>query len=179
MIRLEDIIALDTESFFNYIKSIPYGYKDHSGKIHLAEDKDFSVKDYSFSSPEEIVQNNCAWCWELMELIKVYCAWHELPYKSYFLEYISDDLHQTHTQVFLQYQGKWCAAPDNCLGLELGTPCFDELQACVDWFVNLFTDYLKHVLKEKYNANKLLVKEYTCTFCSGITDEEYLSLIRK
>lgn len=80
------------------------------------------------------------------------------------MEYLSDNLHQTHTQVFLHYQGKWSAAPDNYLELQFGNPNFDELESCVKWFINLFTDYLKSVLKENYEETHLFVKEYTCTF---------------
>ena len=176
--RLDDIMAMDIESFFQYVKSIRYGYKDQSGKLHFASGKDFTVRDYSFSSPEEIVENNCCWCWDLAELIKLYCARHGLTCKSYFMEYLSETLHQTHTQVFLYCQGKWSAAPDNCLGLPFGTPGFDELDGCVKWFVSMFTDFLKSVLKEEYEEANLFVKEYTCAFSAGISDEEYLSQIR-
>lgn len=95
------------------------------------------------------------------------------------MEYLSDDLHQTHTQVFLQYQEKWSAAPDNCLGLQFGTPNFSELELCVQWFISLFTDYLKSVLKENYEETHLFIKEYTCTFSPGISDEDYLFQIRQ
>lgn len=176
---IDNIMTMDIESFFQYVKSIQYGYKDHLGKLHLANDQDFTIQDYSFSSPEEIVKNNCCWCWDLAELIKSYCARHNLTCKSYFMEYLSDNLHQTHTQVFLRYQGKWSAAPDNCLGLQFGSPSFDELESCIRWFVRLFTDYLKSVLKEKYEETNLFVKEYTCTFSAGISDEEYLLQIRQ
>lgn len=178
-LMLDDIMVMDIERFFQYVKSIQYGYKDCFGNLHLAHDKDFTVQDYSFSSPEEIVKNNCCWCWDLAELIKLYCIRNSIACKSYFMEYLSDDLHQTHTQIFINYQKKWSAAPDNCLGLPFGSPCFDELEACVKYFVNLFTDYLKSVLKEKYEEANLLVKEYTCTFSAGISDEEYLSKIRQ
>lgn len=177
--KFENIMAMEINCFFRYVKSIRYGYKDRSGKLHFAGDKDFIVREYSFSSPDEIVQNNCCWCWDLAEFIKLYCAKHDYICKSYFMEYLSDDLHQTHTQVFLYYQGKWSAVPDNCLGLPFGTPGFDELGPCVEWFAGLFTDYLKSVLKEQYDGKNLLVKEYTCTFSAGISDEEYLSQMRQ
>lgn len=95
------------------------------------------------------------------------------------MEYLSDELHQTRTQVFLYYQGKWIAAPDNCLGLEFGNPVFDDAETCVNWFVSMFTDYLQSVLKEKYDAAKLFIKEYSCTFAPDISEDEYLSQIRQ
>lgn len=179
MATLEEVMNLDATAFFQYIKTIRYGYQDQFGKLHFTDDEDFAVQDYAFSSPADIVNNNCGWCWDLAELIKVYCVKHNLPCCSWFMEYLSDDLHQTHTQVFLFFQGKWCSAPDNCLGLNLGTPCFDELEPCVNWFTNWFTDYLQSVLKDKFDKTKLLIKEYTRTFSPGISDEKYLSQIRQ
>ena len=179
MAALDDTMALDVERFFQYVQSIEYGYQDRLGKLHFANDADFSEWEYSFSPPEEIVANNCGWCWDVAELIKSYCARHALTCRSYFMEYLATNLHQTHTQVFLHYQGKWSAAPDNCLGLQLGTPSFDALESCLKWFVSLFTDYLKSVLKEAYDETNLLVKVYTCTFSAGISEEDYLSTIRQ
>ena len=179
MAKLDEIMSLDIQSFFRYVQSIRYGFRDRSGKLHFAEDKDFSAWEYSFSSPEEIVNNNCCWCWDLAEFIKEYCFRHSVECSSYFMEYLSDDLHQTHTQVFLRYQGKWIAAPDNCLGLQFGSPSFDDLKPCVEWFVCMFTDFLRSVLKEKYDEANLLVKEYTCSFTAGISEEDYLIKIRK
>ena len=179
MPSLDSVLAMNIEEFFRYVKSIQYGYKDRSGNLHISDDEDFAVQDYSFSSPEEIVKNNCCWCWDLAELIRLYCKEHGVPHRAYFMEYLSGELHQTHTQVFLCYQGKWSAAPDNCLGLEFGTPAFGDTEACVAWFASLFTDYLQSVLNEKYDAGKLTVKEYSCTFAPGISDDEYLSRIRQ
>ena len=43
----------------------------------------------------------------------------------------------------------------------------------------MFTDFLRSVLKEKYDEANLLVKEYTCSFTAGISEEDYLIKIRK
>lgn len=179
MAAFEDIMELDVPEFFKYVGAIRYGYQDYSGQLHFADDEDFTVRDYAFSSPEDVVKNNCGWCWDLAEFIKLYCVRHELPCRSWFMEYLSDELHQTHTQVFLNFQGKWCPAPDNCLGLQLGTPGFDKLGQCVKWFTDWFTDYLRSVLQDEFNDNKLYIKEYTRTFSAGISDEDYLSQIRQ
>lgn len=179
MTAIEDIMKLDVEAFFQYIETIRYGYRDQSGQLHFPEDEDFAVREYAFSSPEDVVKNNCGWCWDVAELIKVYCAGHGLPCRSWFMEYFSEELHQTHTQVFLHFHGKWCPAPDNSIGIRLGEHGFDELDLCVSWFTGFFTDYLKSVLKDKFNEANLLIKEYTRAFAPGITDEEYLSQIRQ
>lgn len=175
---LKQILTLDVQSFFHYVSSIPYGYQDRSGALHVSGDPDFAVRDYAFSSPEQIVENNCCWCWDLAELIRLYCSEHAIPCQAYFMEYLSDDLHQTHTQVFLYDHETWSAVPDNCLGLSYGTPRFNSLNDCVAWFTGMFTDYLKAVLKERYDERRLLVKPYSCIFPAGASAEEYLSKIR-
>ena len=179
MAAFEDIMGLDIQSFFSYVETIQYGYQDKSGQLHFADEEDFTIQDYAFSSPEDVVNNNCGWCWDLAELIKVYCVRHDLPCRSWFMEYLSDELHQTHTQVFLQFNGNWCPAPENSLGLHLGEHSYAELDQCVQWFAGWFTDYLRSVLRDKFDARDLLVREYTRTFDRGITDEEYLSQIRQ
>lgn len=179
MPTFEEIMTLHITAFFRYIETVRYGYQDSSGKLHFTDDEDFTVQDYAFSSPEEVVKNNCGWCWDIAELIKVYCARNEITCRSWFMEYYSDDLHQTHTQVFLYFQGKWCPAPDNSLGLQLGEHSYDELEQCVEWFADWFREYLRSVLKDKYSEANLLLKEYTRTFSPGITDEEYLLQIRQ
>ncbi len=60
------------------------------------------------------------------------------------------------------------------MGLPFGYPCFDDLKPCVEWFVSMFTDFLRSVLKEKYDESNLILKEYTCSFPAGLSDEDYL-----
>ena len=77
------------------------------------------------------------------------------------------------------YQEKWSPAPDNSLGIQLGEHGFFDLNESVQWFKNFFTDYLKAVLKDKYDEKNLLLKEYSCEFPTGISDDEYLDRIRQ
>ena len=179
MASFEDIMGLEIPAFFRYVATIRYGYQDRAGQLHFTDDADFTVQDYAFSAPEDVVKNNCGWCWDVAELTRRYCAEHAIPCRSWFMEYFSDDLHQTHTQAFLYYDGKWCPAPENSLGFHLGEHGFAELAQSVEWFADWFTDYLRSVLQDKFDAKYLLVKEYTRTFARGITDEEYLSQIRQ
>ena len=177
--KYTEIMKLSPDSFFAYVASIRYGYKDLQGNLHFQDEENFTVCEYAFSSVEEVVKNNCAWCWEIAELTKQYCIWNSIPYHAWFMEYRSEELHQTHTQVFMLYQEKWCPTPDNSLGISLGEHGFSDLNESIQWFKSFFTGYLKAVLKDKYDENNLLLKEYNCEFPTGITDDEYLDLIRQ
>lgn len=179
MLTYDDVMEMDITAFFQYVESIRYGYHDPFGKLHFADDVDFKEHKYAFSSPRDVVKNNCGWCWDVAELIKVYCREHNFPCRSWFIEYLSDELHQTHTQVFLRFQGKWGPAPDNSIGLKLGEEIFDELDLCVKWFTEWFTDHLRLILQDEFDKSHLLVKEYACTFSPGISDDEYLLQIRR
>lgn len=123
-----------------------------------AEDKGV----YVFSSPEEVVKNNCGWCWDVANLIKAYCDGNHIENKCVFLEYRSPELHQTHTQVFVSYNGKWCEAPDNSSPLSLGDSAYEEAEVCIRNFAEMFTDYLKSVLGDKYDKACLMIRE--CAF---------------
>ena len=87
-------------------------------------------------------------------------------------------MHRTHTQVFAKWNGKWCEAPDNTSPVLFGENGYDSAEACISAFTGLFRAYLEHELGEKYDENRLLVKEFRNTVVSGLTDEEYLSIAR-
>ena len=105
-------------------------------------------------------------------------AKNSIEYKCVFLEYRSPELHRTHTQVFAKWNGKWCEAPDNTSPVLFGENGYDSAEACISAFTGLFRAYLEHELGEKYDENRLLVKEFRNTVVSRLTDEEYLSIAR-
>ena len=176
---LDDILSLHLNEFFDYICSIRYGYKDRNNNLHFLGDEDFKKYQYSFSTPEQIIDNNCGWCWDLSELIKLYCRKNGIACKSFFLEYLSNDFHHTHTQVLACINGKWSACPDNSMGTKINNPDFNTLEECFKWMKDSYIEYLKYVLDDNFDNLKLSVKEYDCIFNKNITEDEYLNLIRK
>ena len=54
------------------------------------------------------------------------------------------------------------------MGLPFGNPSYDDFDSCLKYFVGLFADFLRSVLKDKNNEANLLVKEYICLFSAGI-----------
>ncbi|HJA02856.1 MAG TPA: hypothetical protein H9797_05720 [Candidatus Gallimonas gallistercoris] len=183
MNTLQQVLLLDIEEFFCYVKSIRYGYQDTERKIHIISlsDNYADMKErgrYVFSSPEEVVKNNCGWCWDVAELIACYCEYNRIEYKKFFLEYRSSELHQTHTQIFVCHKGQWYEAPDNTSPLNFGEAGCVDAKKCVLTLIESFVAYLKSVLKEKYDEAAFLVKEVTCPVPNGISEEEYLELVR-
>ena len=177
--NLQSILFLDIETFFDYIRTIPYGYQDRRGALHFEGDADFRDHEYRFSSPEEVVENCCGWCWDVANLIALYCRHHRIGHTTLFLEYNTPELHQTHTQVFLKWNRMWCPAPDNSAVFSLGDGGRSKFEACRDNYTETFRSYLKSILKERYEESRLLVKPVTVPIPGGITDEEYLTLARK
>lgn len=182
MKTLNEVLRLPADEFFGYIRGIDYGYADATGAVHrISPSDDYAAQGgapYRFSSPGQVVRNNCGWCREIAELIRLWCERNDTEYKRVFLEYRSPGLHRTHTQIFAKRNGKWCEAPDNTSPVLFGENGYDSAEACISAFADLFRAYLKHELGEKYDEIRLLVKEYRCEISPGLTDEEYLSLVR-
>lgn len=182
MKSLNDVLRLPADKFFGYVRGIDYGYMDMEGVVHrisLSDNyADQNGAPYCFSSPEQVVCNNCGWCWEIAELIRLWCERNGIEYKYVFLEYRSPELHRTHTQVFAKWKGKWCEAPDNTSPVIFGENGYDSAEACISAFTDLFRSYLKHELGEKYYESHLLVKEFRNNVAPGLTGEEYLSIAR-
>lgn len=179
----KEVLQLNIRAFFEYVRGISYGYRDAEGKIHhleVSEDyrKERGNSVYAFSSPEQVVAQNCAWCWDVAELIRCWCEFHALPCKSVFMEYLSPELHQTHVQVFVRFEGRWYEAPDNTSPVPFGSRGFERAEDCIADFVSAFTAYLKGTLKQAYDEKKLTVKEFHCRIPAGISDEVYLELLR-
>lgn len=180
----EEVFNLAIGDFFSYLKSIDYGYKDTEGRIHrISVEENYSDKEdggvYSFSSPEEVIKNNCGWCWDVAELIKSYCIHNKIACKTYFAEYRSAEAHHAHTQVFVYYKNKWFEAPDNSSPVKFGENGCGDLGDCVSVLFSSFIACLRSTLKENYSEKNLLIKEIDCKIPQGISDEEYLDLVRK
>ncbi len=80
-----DILSMNITDFFRFVKTIKYGYQDTCRQLHYENDLDFLSYDYIFSPAEEVVKNNCGWCWDVANLIIDYCTTNQIAYKSYFL----------------------------------------------------------------------------------------------
>ena len=91
MKSLNAVLRLPADEFFGYVRGIDYGYMDAEGVVHRISPADNcadqSGAPYRFSSPEQVVRNNCGWCWDIAELIRLWCERNNIEYKCVFLEY--------------------------------------------------------------------------------------------
>lgn len=172
------ILSLEIRPFFDYVQTIRYGYQDRRGTLHLAEEPDFAIQDYIFSSPEEVIANSCGWCWDVANLISVYCTRRGIEHQTVFLEYHTHQLHQTHTQVFLKWNNMWYPAPDNSAAFSFGDGGCADLAACCGAYADAFRTWLREVLGDRFDGSQLLVKPISVPIPAHISDDAYLALVR-
>ncbi len=104
---------------------------------------------------------------------------HGFPAFNLFLEYHSEELHQTHTQCFAEVEGLWYALPDNSSGLG-----WEDLtghattDGAVEAFLDSFVQYLRYVTGERYDGRRLLWRRFAFAITEAMGDEEYLDTVR-
>ncbi len=90
METLTRVLKYGTNDFFNFIRNIDYGYMDVKGKIHrISPNDDYSKQGgepYVFFSPDQVVANNCGWCWDVAELIRLWCQTNNEECKYIYFE---------------------------------------------------------------------------------------------
>lgn len=166
--------SLDIYSFADYIKQIRYGYKDTKGILHYLGDEDFNDYEYSFSTPEEVVANNCGWCWDVVELIKEYCDYNSIESLRVFMEYKDDSFHQTHTQVFVKIADLWYPFPDNSSSDNLNSLIGKDKDDAISDFASKFKDFCLYTLKDDFKRDCFNYNVIVSEFSKGMTDTEYI-----
>jgi len=176
--ELRDVLKLDVEEFFRYVRTIDYGYRDRSGGLHRIDDPDFAVEDYAFSGPADVVKNGVGWCWDVGQLIRLYLRENGYEAQSWYFEYLDEvrDFHQTHVQVFAKIGAEWVLCPENSdpepFGAHRG-----ELRELVEELAEQIFSFCRHRFGE-VDRKKYLVKAFDAEFDSGISDEEYMQRVR-
>ena len=176
---MKKVYSLSLAEFLRYLKTIDYGYKDAEGTVHTEESYDLEKYPYSFSSPSEVIKNNCAWCWDICELIRDYCRHNGITVTTWFFEYRDDMIHQTHTQAFIELDKLWYPVPDNS-----DPHSFDEFKGkryeeVTEEFQGYFREYIQYVSHNNVDNSKFVFKEYAGIFEEGLSDEQVLKLLRE
>ncbi|MBQ9535405.1 MAG: hypothetical protein IJU78_06150 [Clostridia bacterium] len=176
---MKAVYSLSLSDFLAYLKTVDYGYKDVNGVIHTGEEFDFEKYPYAFSSPAEVTANSCAWCWDICELIRDYCRHNGIPVSTWFYEYQSGAIHQTHTQAFIKTEGQWYPAPDNSdphLLSDFTGKRYDEV---IKEFQGYFRDFIRHITGGEADESRFLFREYGGGLKSGMSDEDVLRHLRE
>ena len=176
---MDQVFHLSLKDFLAYIKTIDYGYKDTHGVVHIhTEEYDLNRNPYSFSSPQTVIKNNCAWCWDICELIRSYCVKNGIHVSTWFYEYQDDNIHQTHTQSFIQLEQLWFPVPDNSDPHDFYEFSGKTFDAVTTEFQGYFREFIRYLAKGNENNDAFLFREYMEIPEEGMTDEEVLSVLR-
>ncbi len=178
--RSSAAFSMKLSDFAEYAKNVRYGYMDSAGTLHFADEANFEIKNYTFSLPEDIEKNNCAWCWDMANLIYMYCKFNRLPAQLVFMEYESESLHQTHTQCFACIKDKWLAFPDNSSPYTLRTvPKFEDPERAIEDLTSQFTAYIKRLSEGSFDPERIFVNRLDDAVAAHMSDEEYLEYARQ
>lgn len=174
---MEELLKLSPKELYRYIKTnISYGFVDNTNKKYSTADfENIDIDNlYILQSPEQVIENKCAWCWDVVELLRYYLDTQKIYNETYYIEYINEDLkiHNTHTFIIYTQNNKWYNIEDNSSSNEIGIFEYNSKEEAIQ----TITDSFKHWIKEKYNLNDLyngyVINQYS-TPKYGITAKEF------
>lgn len=153
---LSELYELDLKKLYKYIKNnILYGFVDKNGNKYYGKNlNDVDIDNlYVLQSPNSILKSNCAWCWDIVELIRDYLNHKEIYNETYYIEYKNDllNIHQTHTFIIYEYFKKWYNIQDNSSNDEQGIFMYNSKKDAIKSIVSYFKKWLKSI----YNINNI------------------------
>ena len=115
---IESILNYSPNQLYKYIKeNIKYGFVDKDMNKYYVEDFDKVDIDkiYVLQNPTQVIINNCAWCWDVVELIRYYTLSNQMETETYYLEYRDDNTnrHNTHTFIIYKKDNFWYNMEEN------------------------------------------------------------------
>lgn len=153
---IKSILDYTPNQLYKYIKeNIKYGFVDKDMNKYYVEDFDKVDIDkiYVLQNPTQVITNNCAWCWDVVELIRYYTLSNQMETETYYLEYRDDNTnrHNTHTFIIYKKDNFWYNMEDNSSNNELGIFKYSSKEAAIENISNSFQSWIK----EMYNLNNL------------------------
>ena len=160
--EMNKIMQYSPIEFYKYIKeNIKYGFVDKYMNKYYAEDFENVDIDklYILQTPMQVVQNKCAWCWDVVELIRYYMECNAISAETYYLEYKDDIMkhHNTHTFIIYSSENSWYNIEDNSSNNEDGVHKYISKEEAVKNISSSFQDWIK----DMYSLNELGSK-YVC-----------------
>lgn len=177
VIKLDELVKLTPQELYQYIKNnILYGFVDKTDKKYYPNDfENIDIdKLYILQSPKQVINNKCAWCWDVVELLRYYLDAKKIYNESYYIEYINDKLkiHHTHTFIIFNEKGKWYNIEDNSSTNDIGVFEYNSKEEVIESISGSFKSWIKETsnlsdLSSGYILNKYSKPRY------GITTYEF------
>lgn len=162
--KMESILNYTPSQFYEYIKKyIKYGFVDKYMNKYYVEDFDKVDIDkiYVLQTPMQVITNKCAWCWDVVELIRYYINSNKMEAETYYLEYKDDakNRHNTHTFIVYKQEDFWYNMEDNSSNSELGIYKYSSKESAIENISNSFQNWIKEIynlesLDDKFICNK-------------------------
>ena len=146
---------MNEHEIMNLMNTINYGWVDKKGIKHINDFETFS-SDYILQSPEELINNKIGVCWDQVELERAYFKNYK-SVKTFFIVHYDNNKCPTHT--FLTYK-----KDNNYYWFEHS---WEKLRGIhkynseKDLLIEVRQYFIKYELKNKYDEDSLIIREYT------------------
>lgn len=165
VIKMNEILSLSPNELYHYIKKhIVYGFVDKNNNKYLP--KDFNNVDvdslYILQSPKEVIENKCAWCWDVIELIRYYFEQNNIYNETYYMEYKDDknNIHHTHTFIIFKNTNKWYNIEDNSSNNENGVFEYNSKDDLIYTITKSFKEWIKSLYNLTYADDYFVCLKY-------------------
>lgn len=180
---MEELTNFSPEEFYRYIKNnIHYGFVDDAGKKYYPIDFENIDIDslYILQSPKQVIENKCAWCWDVVELLRYFLDAKNLYNETYYIEYKNDKLniHHTHTFIIFNQNNKWYNIEDNSSANETGVFEYNSKEELIETIANSFKSWIKQMYSLSDLSNGYIINQYSKPRY-GITANEFQNHCKK
>lgn len=183
IMKLNELYKLNTNELYRYIKeNIMYGFIDKNNNKYFPKDfKNIDIDSlYILQSPISILENKCAWCWDVVELLRDYLDNNKIYNETYYLEYINEPLniHKTHTFIIYNQDNNWYNIEDNSSNNENGIFTYSSKKEVIDTLTNCFKNWIEQDYNIKIQDSDFICKQYTKP-AFGISSIEFQNWCKK
>lgn len=146
------------KEFFDYVKSIRYGYMDKNKLCHINEFTN-PIDDYYLQTPDECLQSNIGICFDLVEVYRSYLKSNNIYCESYYLEYSDKNILESHAFIIEKRNNSyWYECIDNSWMNNVKPIAYKDkdllIKSIYEWFQEYCLKEYKIINKTKFYLNK-------------------------
>lgn len=163
---MEELINLTPQDLYKFIKkNICYGFVDKNGNKYYPNDfENIDIESlYTLQSPKQVIENSCAWCWDIVELLRYYLDAKKIYNETYYMEYINKDLkiHHTHTFIVFNQNEKWYNIEDNSSSNNIGIFEYNSKKEVINNISNSFKSWIRKTYDLNDISSGYLLNKYS------------------